>query len=82
MLRDRKGYPRLEDIKVTWADRMKAEAKAEARIEESLRLLSRQMEARFGVLSEPCRRKLEEIVSDDLAVRLLDAHSLEELGLA
>lgn len=82
MLRDRKGYPRLEDIKMTWADRMRAEA----RVEESLRLLSSQIEARFGALSEPSRRKLEQMVSDDraddLAIRLLDAHSLEELGLS
>lgn len=90
MLRDRKGYPRLEDIKMTWADRMKAqllvEAKAEARIEESIRFLSRLIEARFGRLSDRGRRKLEEMISDDrgddLALRLLDAHSLEELGLA
>jgi hypothetical protein len=61
MLRDRKGYPRLEDIKMTWADRMKAqiwaeakaEAKAQARVEESLRFLSRQIESRFGTSPRP-----------------------------
>jgi hypothetical protein len=82
MLSQRSDQPGLEDTKMTLVGRMQAEA----RLQERIRLLSQQIEARFGPLSESRHKKLEELAADDqaddLAIRLLGADSLDALGLA
>lgn len=83
MLAEKPNRP-IADLEMTWADRLRAEGRAEAR--ESLeRLLLKQLELRFGPLSEGARQRLGSIGSSEelilLAERALEADSLQELGL-
>jgi hypothetical protein len=89
LLEDRK-FPRLEDIEMTWGDRKMAEGRAQGRVQGQLegrrQMLLEQLESRFGELSPTARRGVQALTSEDelgdLARRVLDARSLEELGLA
>jgi hypothetical protein len=71
----------VNTVKMTWADRMKAEGRLEGRQE----LLLTQLEQRFGKLSALARRRLAEMRSADLlnqlARKVLVAGSLAEMGL-
>lgn len=78
LLNERHDRPRPGSIRAMWIDEQERRGK--------LSLVLRQLEARFGPVSESTREKLEAFDAseqfDDLAVRLLDAESLEDLGLA
>lgn len=64
-------------MEMTWSDKVRAE--------EGRRMVVRLTEHRFGPLAEEDRRRIQAIESTDelerLYDRLLEARSLEELGL-
>jgi hypothetical protein len=76
LVEDRK-FPRLEDIKMTWGDRKVLEGRRQTVLE--------QLESRFGVLPAATRSSIQALTTEDelrdLARKVLDARSLEELGL-
>lgn len=76
LLEDRK-FPRLEDIEMTWGDR---------KVLEGRRLtLCDLLEDRFGPLPAGIQRGVQALTTEDelrdLTRRILDARSLDELGL-
>ncbi len=79
------GNEEVATMEMTWAGRIAHEARREGREEGQRELLLRQLERRFGPLSPATRKRVGELTSPEelsrLAERLLDASSLEELGL-
>ncbi len=83
------GNEEVATMEMTWAGRIAHEARQEGREEgreEGQReLLLRQLERRFGPLSPATRKRLGDLTAPEelsrLADRLLDATSLDELGL-
>lgn len=83
----------LEENMLAWRKRKEREwhrnglkeGRQEGRAEGMHQILLRQLDRRFGPLSEELRRKIEEIQSTRrlnlLADRILTAGSLQELGL-
>lgn len=75
------GDDTMATMEMTWAGRLRAEGKEEGKRE----LLLEQLERRFGPLPDATVRRVHAISSSKelsrLAARMLDARSLEELGL-
>jgi hypothetical protein len=77
------------DMEMTWADTLEAKGMAkgreEGRVQGMRAVIEDQLEHRFGTLSPRSRKRLEAIDSPDelsrLAGRVLDAGSLDDLGL-
>jgi|GEM_PF-2869852 hypothetical protein len=69
-------------MKMTWSETQRAEGRTQGFHQILLLLLAE----KFGPLPEKVRQQIEAINSPNrlnkLAVRVLSAHSLEELGLA
>jgi flagellar biosynthesis/type III secretory pathway protein FliH len=92
-----KGHEEVAEMEMTWADRMRQEGREEAResaLREGLEkgiemgkrdLLLEQLEHRFGPLSKATVKRVQALTSPEelsrLAARVLDAPSLDELGL-
>lgn len=72
-------------MELTWSGRIAHEAKETGREEGKRELLLAQLERRFGPLPEATVRRVEAIRSPDrlaaLAMEILEARSLEDLGL-
>ncbi len=83
------GSEVVRAMEMTWAGKLKAEGRSEGRTEgrtEGMRhLLLRMVEHRFGPLPEEMQKHLLALRDPDelnrLSDRLLEARSLEELGL-
>lgn len=75
------GDDTMATMEMTWAGRLRAEGREEGKRELVLELLER----RFGPLSKTTVKRVHAISSSEelsrLAARVLDAPSLEELGL-
>ncbi len=72
----------VEDMELTWAGKIEAQG----RLKGIRNLVIRQLEHRFGPLSQEARKRVERLDDekqlDSLSERLLDAGSLAELGLS
>ena len=72
-----RGYREVEEMEVTWADKMMARGKRET--------LLRQLTAKFGEPSEETKARVEAIESaeelDTYLERILTASSIEDMGL-
>ena len=76
-------------MEMTWADRIAHEAREgalrEGREEGKRELLKEQLERRFGPLPDASLQRLQALTSPEelsrIAARVLDAHSLDDLGL-
>jgi hypothetical protein len=79
------GDDTMATMEMTWAGRLRAEGREEGREEGKRELLLEQLERRFGPLSKTTVKRVHAISSSEelsnLAARVLDAPSLEELGL-
>jgi len=75
----------LEENLLDWSEKKRKEGRKEGLYEGKRNLLLRQMERRFGPLSDEIRQRVEEIKSDRrldrLADKILTAGSLREMGL-
>ena len=88
-----KGHERVATMEMTWADRLRQEGRQEAResalqegVEKGKReLLLDLLEHRFGRLPKATVNRVNALTSSEelsrLAARVLDAPSLEDLGL-
>lgn len=81
----REGVVPFDEIKMSWSEKIALEATEKGRREEARRLVLRQLERRFGPLAAAVRTRVEAVESLDelerLADRVLDASSLDEMGL-
>jgi len=79
------GDDEMATMEMTWAGRLRAEGRQEGREEGKREILLEQLERRFGPLSKATVKRVHTIGSSEevsrLAARVLDAPSLEELGL-
>ncbi len=76
-----KGYREVEEMEVTWADKMMARGLIQGKRETLLRLLT----AKFGAPSEETRSRIQALESaeelDTYLDRILTARSIEDMGL-
>ena len=88
-LLSRKEYRKVQEVELTWADKLRQEGREEG-IQEGLvqgkrQTLKRQLAAKFGGLPNRVEASIDALASaeelDDYLDRLLTAGSVEELGL-
>ena len=92
-LEDSNDAEEVKIMQMTWADKMVAKGREEGlsmgiargQLQGARQVLAGQIEYRFGSLSDACRHQLERIEDpqeiDRLARRLVEARSLQDLGL-
>lgn len=80
-LLSKKGYREVEEMEVTWADKMMARGLIQGKRETLLR----QLTAKFGAPSEETRSRIQALESaeelDTYLDRILTARSIEDMGL-
>jgi uncharacterized protein DUF4351 len=85
-LRALEGDREVRAMQMTWAEKLEAKGEAKGRATGAREVLLRQLRRRFGPLPAGVEQRLQEVSSlarlSRLADKVLDARSLEELGLA
>jgi len=84
-LLSREEYRKVQDLELTWADKLLREGEEKGMLNGKRDTLVRQLTQKFGPLPEPVTARVEAYESvdelDACLERILTANSLEEMGL-
>ena len=81
----REEYRKVQEVELTWADKLRQEGREEGVVQGKRQTLKRLLAARFGVLPNRVEASIDALASgeelDGYLDRVLTAGSVEELGL-
>jgi len=81
----RKEYRKVQEVELTWAEKLRQEGREEGLVEGKRQTLKRQLAAKFGALPNRVEASIDALASaeelDGYLDRVLTAGSLEKLGL-
>ncbi len=80
----RKEYRKVQEVELTWADKLRQEGREEGLVQGKRQTLKRQLAAKFGALTNDVEAHIDALASaeelDSYLDRVLIAGSIEELG--